>query len=289
MHIAETAPHTWIGMPLTARRGQVVSIPNSRYAMMAAQNEHLPAHLGDLLGLLLQATHAAGGIGRPVLMPLWAEEGMHRAYAMLRLLDRQAERDCGRARTELTAGVECALAGSLASAYRSLATANEDAVVPCSALLRDVVHNLGALFGSGNGIVVRTVIERLSLPAYKRRALVLSASELLMNALTHAFCDAARDRRIDVSLRLLDDTRACLRVADNGLGFGSSRPDSAVSIAGGLAALVEADLAYRRTADWTTVAEIIFPVEIAARRRTAREDRPGPAPRLARRARCWRS
>jgi hypothetical protein len=278
MHIAERAADAWTEMPLgmqPAPRGpiptdQMNPLPDSRFELVATQNERLPAHLGDLLGLLLQAAYASDGIGRPVLMPLWAEEGMHRAYAMLRLLDMRIDRDRERERHGLTAGVECALARSLASAYRSLATASEDAIVPCSALIRDVVLNLGALFGGRNGVVVRTVIERISLPAFKRRALVLSASELMINALTHAFREAAWPGRIEVSLRVLDDKRACLRVADNGVGFGSRSPDNAVSIAGGLAGLVEADLTYHRTADWTTVAEIVFPVEIAARARTAR-------------------
>jgi two-component sensor histidine kinase len=276
MHTADRANHAWTGallplQPATRKplhSGQAIAIPESRFASIASQNERLPAHLGDVPGLLLQA--AADGIGRPVLMPLWTEEGMHRAYATLRLLGRRAERERGRTKTEFTAGVECALARSLASAYRSLAMADEDAVVPCSMLLRDVVRNLGALLGGGNGVIVRTVVERLSLPPYKRRALVLCASELMINALTHAFPDGAQDGRIVVSLRLLDDRRACLRVADNGAGFGSRRPDPAVSVAGGLAGLVEADLTYHRTADCTTVAEVVFPVATAPRTRTAR-------------------
>ncbi len=278
MHIAEKAVHARRGpqipdrSPSTKplRSGQASSILHSRFELIATQNERLAAHLGDMLGLLLQAAYAADGIGRPVLMPLWTEEGMHRAYATLRLLDRRAERDRGWGRTGLTEGVECALARSLAAAYRSLATAYEDAIVPCSMLLRDVVVNLGALFGGDNGIVVRTAIGRLSLPAYKRRALVLCASELTINALTHAFRDVAQDGRIDVSLRMLDDRCACLRIADNGAGFGSRQPDIAVSVVGGLVGLLEADLTYHRTADWTTVAEVVFPVEIPARMQAAR-------------------
>jgi two-component sensor histidine kinase len=242
--------------------------PNSRFDLIAAQGESLPSELGDLLGLLLQAAYSAESTGRLVLAPLWAEEGMHRAYAMLRLFDRRAKRHRHRARNGFTARVECALAHSLASAYRSLATAEEEELVQCATLLREVALNLGALFGSG--IVVKTLIERLHLPAYKRRALVLSASELTINALTHAFPAAARDRRIEVSLRQVDEKRACLRVADNGYGFGARRPDTATSIAGGLADLVEADLTYGRTAHWTTIAEIVFPIACATSSRTAR-------------------
>jgi two-component sensor histidine kinase len=243
--------------------------PQPRFESIAAQGETLPSDLRDLLGLLLQAVYPAEGSGRPFLAPLWAEEGIHRAYAVLRLLDRRAGRYSGHAMDAFTAGVECALARSLASAYRSLGTVKEEEIVQCANVLRDVVLNLGALFG-GSGVIVRTVIERLHLPAYKRRALVLSASELIINALTHGFTTASQDARIEVSLRRMDDKRACLRVAGNGSGFGAGRPDAATSIAGGLAALVEADLMYCRDADWTTVAEIVFPIESAMSARWAR-------------------
>jgi two-component sensor histidine kinase len=270
MHIAEQAVYAWTGTPLDEPVSIVpqMSQPNSRFELIAAQGESLPSDLGDLLGLLLQAAYSPEGTGCPLLAPLWAEEGMHRAYAMLRLFDRRAKRHRGHARNGFTARVECALAHSLASAYRSLATAGEEEVVQCATLLREVALNLGALFGGG-GVVVGTVIERLHLPAYKRRALVLSASELMINALTHAFPDAARDGRIEVSLRQVDEKRACLRVADNGSGFGARRPNTVTSIAGGLADLVEADLTYGRTADWTTIAEIVFPIVCATSSQTA--------------------
>jgi two-component sensor histidine kinase len=270
MPIAGQAVYTWTGT--LDERGTVSSLmrePQPRFESIAAQGKTLPSDLRDLLGLLFQAVYPAEGGGRQFLASLWAEEGMHRAYAMLRLLDRRAGRHDGHAKDAFTAGVECALARSLASAYRSLENVKEEEIVQCAAVLRDVVLNLGALFG-GSGVIVRTVIERLHLPAYKRRALVLSASELIINALTHGFTTASQDARIEVSLRRTDDKRACLRVADNGSGFGAGRPDTATSIAGGLAALVEADLMYCRGADWTTVAEIAFPIERATSARSAR-------------------
>jgi hypothetical protein len=55
-------------------------------------------------------------------------------------------------------------------------------------------------------------------------------------------------------------------VADNGSGFGATHPNTATSIAGGLANLIEADLAYYRNAEWTTVAEIVFPIELRRQR-----------------------
>jgi two-component sensor histidine kinase len=240
-----------------------VTFPGSRFELIAAQSNALPPHLGDLLGVLLQAAAATESVGRPVLLPLWTEEAIHRAYAMLRLLSRQAERERGRVKDIFAAGVEFALARSLATAYGSLASPIEDEVVPCADSLAEIILNLGALFTRGDRIVVRTCIEPLSLPAYKRRALVLCASELMINAITHAFRGGSPDARIEISLLRLGNQSACLRVADNGVGFDRRRPDTSLSIAGGLAGLVESDLTYYRTADWTTTAEIVFPIEDA--------------------------
>jgi signal transduction histidine kinase len=226
---------------------------------MASQAGRLPAHHADLLGRLLDVPHWGSEAGRAVLKPLWAEEAMHRAYWMVRLLARQAERDTRRRKDDLTIGVERALAESLADAYRTVVSGGEDDIVPCSGLLRDVALNLGALFGS-DGVAISTDVARVSLPAYKRRALVLCVSELTINALVHAFDPASSRGRVDVSLRVLDRDRACLRVADNGTGFRCGKPDPARSVAGGLAGLIEADLVYYGTWGWTTTAELIFPI-----------------------------
>ncbi len=226
---------------------------------MAATVERLRPHSATLLGILLNVPDWGCETGRPVLKPLWAEAAMHRAYALLRLLGTRTERAAQRIDDDLTMGVECALAESLAAAYRTLACGPDDGILPCSGLLREVVLNLGALFGS-EGVVVSTTVERLSLPAYKRRALVLCASELTINALTHGFVRSHPRGRIEVSLGLLDGERARLSVADNGAGFRDGRPDCARSVAGGMADLLEADLVYRATPEWTTISEVVFPI-----------------------------
>jgi two-component sensor histidine kinase len=234
----------------------------SRFERIAADNENLPPHFGDLVALLLQAVYIDEGAWRPVLQPLWAEEGMHRAYAMLRLLERRTETHPDGARSMLAANDERALARGLAGCYRSLTGMGEGDFVPCSPVLRELAQNLSALFGGNNGVVVRTEIERISLAAYRRRALVLCASELLVNALTHAFGASSRNARVELSLRRLDERRACLRVADNGIGFSAGSPKPWSSVAGGLADLLEARLRYRRTSEWVTVAEVTFPLPL---------------------------
>jgi two-component sensor histidine kinase len=114
------------------------------------------------------------------------------------------------------------------------------------------------LFGCLANIIFVTKIHNVSLPAYNRRALVLAARDLLCNALLHAF-PGDESSRIEVGLTDRDAQSACLRVAGNGAGFNGNPPNLTRGVAAGLAGLLEADLAYERTAGWT-VAEIVFPV-----------------------------
>ena len=64
---------------------------------------------------------------------------------------------------------------------------------------------------------------------------------------------------IEVGLATHGPKSACLRVADNGVGFTASAPNLDYGLAAGLAGLLEADLTYDRVAGWT-IAEISFPV-----------------------------
>ena len=96
-----------------------------------------------------------------------------------------------RARIDITPTMSLfwqALASTLAADLKTLSSHAENEVVPCSRVLRDVVRNTAALFApTTGGLEVTTDIEYVRLPAYKRRALVLLASELVVNALLHAY------------------------------------------------------------------------------------------------------
>jgi hypothetical protein len=212
---------------------------------------------GSVLTVLLDAALLRQEQGSTALRPLWAEEAMHRAYSTIRLVDARNRRDDPAERNPIAVGVEAALANDLAAQFRTLASGWERAIVPCSQVLRDVVADLGALFGTASDVALATDIEALALPAYKRRALVLCAAELVTNALLHGF-EGVSGGRIDVSLTVLGDAYAWLRVADDGRGFGVRRPSLRCGVAAGLAGLLEADLTYERKAGWTT-ARVAFP------------------------------
>jgi two-component sensor histidine kinase len=114
------------------------------------------------------------------------------------------------------------------------------------------------LFGHPAGVIVATEIEAMSLPSYKRRALVMVAAELVSNSLLHAF-HGRRTGLIEVSLTVHRTGSASLRVADDGIGFIGMRPNLGCGVAACLAGLLESDLAYDRKAG-RTIAEIAFPL-----------------------------
>jgi two-component sensor histidine kinase len=194
-----------------------------------------------------------------VLRPLWAEEATHRAYSML-ILAAQLRRTPGVGlEADVTSRLDRGIANDLAGLFRTLDFTKDEEELPCSSVLRGVIRNLVALSGSGaRRIVIRTDIASLLLPAYRRRALVLAASELVVNALRHGFT-GKRDGQIEVTLRAVGTAHACLTVVDDGVGFGKCRPRGQHGIAGGLADLLEADLVYRQVGSTGTNAEIVFP------------------------------
>jgi hypothetical protein len=230
----------------------------SRFENMALQAGKVPPEAGDLLGVLLASTFALPARGCEVLRPLWAEEAMHRAYSFVRLVDARNRRGEPTCNDPVIAAVENVIACDLADCFRDLTAGGERDVLPCFAVLRDVLAGQGALFGAPANITLENNIEEVWLPVYKRRALVLAASELVSNALLHAFRGRAAGK-IEASLTVRDSTSACLRVADNGSGFRDALPNLDYGVCAGLAGLLEADLAYDRVAGWT-IAEIEFPL-----------------------------
>jgi two-component sensor histidine kinase len=231
----------------------------SRFEMMAARSAAMSPRLGQMLGVLLDAARPSHCGGRAVLRPLWAEEAMHRACNMLVLVMQLHQMAGVRPEDNVALRLDRGVAGDLAALFRTLEIRKEGEEVPCSCVLRGVIRNLVALFASGAGpVVIRTDIEPLSLPAYKRRALVLAASELVINALRHGFAGGCGGL-IQVTLRAFGTAHACLTVVDDGVGFHESRLSGQRGIASDLADLLEADLVYRRLGIAGTNAEIVFP------------------------------
>ena len=175
----------------------------------------------DVIGILLDAALPTRHRGCEALRPLWAEEAMHRAYTLVRLVD---ARNRGGSRPDgVTAapGLDTIAARALARQLRELETDDERVMLPCGPALRDVAANLGALFAHPVNVSLTVSTDAVSLPAYKRRALVLTTAELVCNALLHGF-PGREAGRIEVGLACDNAASPCLRVADNGVGFMTS-------------------------------------------------------------------
>jgi hypothetical protein len=214
----------------------------------------------ELLGLLLETMSPLGLRGRPVLGPLWANEAIQRAYDWIRLVARLDQcvplcaRDCAAARAESR------LALQIAATFRALDGADDEHVLPCSDLLRTLVHDLIELFGPiSGGIDVRTSIEPLLLPAYKRRALVLVACALVTEVLGGELSDRSCGD-VTVTLSHVAEAKTLLRVVDSGRrvrGGACVRPPDVVV---DLAALLESDPVYRIGAAGGLAVELVFPL-----------------------------
>ncbi len=210
------------------------------------------------LSLLLEPIYHSPNRSRSDLSAVWAEEEMQRAYSMVRLFGARRRREKSLGHCAVTPRLERALASDLALVYWALKRDQDEHLVRCSALVREFVANFEALFGPAAGTVtIRKRIERLTLPAFKRRALVLVVSELLTNALIHGF-RWRRGGAIEVSL--LPDAPGVqrLRVTDDGIGFAVGQPNLDCGVAAGLAGVLEGKLVYERIGNLTT-ADIAFP------------------------------
>jgi two-component sensor histidine kinase len=223
-------------------------------------NGAFPLRRSAMLALLFEAASPTSCGGREVLRPLWAEEAMHRAANLLHFVLLLEQQTWSGPESRMTVQLEYALAKGLAASFRALDIVHEDAMLPCTDVLRAVVSFVVSLFGPTVGeVALRSDLIRLTLPAYKRRALVLAANELVSNALKHAFRGRARGQ-ISVTLGRVGTDSMCLVVEDNGPGMALERPSASAAIVGGLAGLLEADLVYRRSALGGTAAEFQFPI-----------------------------
>jgi hypothetical protein len=210
-----------------------------------------------ILRVLLEASNPANCGGRPVLRPLWASEAMQRAYNLVSLiadLDRRVPAN----RYPVAVATETKIADALGRSYRELDIVNDKDLLPSSGVLHGVVQNLVELFGRNVGdISITFEFTRLSLPAFKRRALVLACNELLFNVLQYAF-DGRSSGLIVVTLRDLGGGRASLLVADSGRGMGSAIRSPHCGVAADLAELLDGELLYSEAVCGGTAAELRF-------------------------------
>jgi two-component sensor histidine kinase len=155
---------------------------------------------------------------------------------------------------------ELACANKLAACFHALDMEDEAIVLPCMEILGDVASCLVELFRPAvDQVNLKLNIAPLALPAYRRRALVLTAAELVTQTLLHGF-RGRREGQIAISLQHRGHHQAVFLMEDDGCGFAPERGGTALEILAGLTGLLEADVVYRRSKMGGTAAEIRFPV-----------------------------
>jgi hypothetical protein len=211
-----------------------------------------------LLFLLLGRIAEEVRCGSDLLRPVWAHEAACRAANLNRLVHLVRPSLRIREVSPVIQRIEYVLATDLASLCQRIAAQPDRDLVPCSTVLREVISNLAALFEGISGVQLHTDIERIRLPAYKRRALVLAAAELVALALLRG-CESRAGGRLIVSLSVVATGNARLIVADN-IASGTDYIIERQGSAGALAELLEGVLVHRDYSWAKTVAEIEFPV-----------------------------
>jgi hypothetical protein len=201
---------------------------------------------GSVLRALFDATSPRSCGGDPSRRRLWQNEAAHRALTLCQLVLKLEQRDWRDGRDDPDHHRELELARRLAEGFRALDLEDEVTPLPCADLLHDVLSSLTELFRPVVGEVSLTSdCREMTLPAFKRRALVLAAVEFIARRLLQGFegCAAGRfaaslvaDGRRHGTLLVEDDGN---RLLLDGVGH---------DIDAALAALLGAEIVYRRSA-----------------------------------------
>ena len=151
-------------------------------------------------------------------MALWTADSVHRANNLAQMATALGHAAQRLPTQPYLPGFEPSL-NALADAYSELGRISADlAPVVCEELLYRVAGGLVAVFGGGpRKVALHFASDNLSLPPDQRRALILIASELVINALKYAFPNS-KSGTIHVSLRV-DGDMAELVVEDDGVGL----------------------------------------------------------------------
>ncbi|GEM_PF-2759889 len=231
-----------------------------RFTKVAPRTGLVSAQRRAVLAVLLDATVPLARCGHSVLKPLWVDEAMQRAHNMVRLVVELERQLPFIPENSEDSGAEYQVACDLAETFRSLTAADDNDMQPCFDALQVVVFNLIKLFGPTIGQVYADMsVERLTLPAYKRRALVLASCELVLNSLGHGLI-GGDVRNITVTLCRTSRAVARLSVEGHSRGVSETLVPSHGDIISDLAAILESDVVYGDRAGGGTVAQISFPV-----------------------------
>lgn len=178
MHVGSDAIHAKRIAPFSASQRA------SRFETLACGAATISDNRRGMLGALVGTTLPPVHHGVPALRPLWANEAIQRACDFAALFG-WVERDQSRASPSSQAlETEWRLVHELTSLYASLDHDDDTILYACSHAIRFAARDHVELFGLGkNPMRVCTAVDRLALPAYRQRALILITCRLVIEAL----------------------------------------------------------------------------------------------------------
>jgi hypothetical protein len=229
---------SWPAIADMVRAHSNKSVP--RFERIGAASCLLKPQRRRLLQVLLHGISEFGGCD--VLRPIWTAEVIHRANAFAELIMLLDERSDCRRFSALEEELEHRLAQWLAECCRAVTIRSDREIRPCSILMRDIVTNLVGLVGPAAApghIMVRTCIERVSLPAFKRRALILAGNTLMTKLITHLIRQR-NSATIDVALSVIGSGVARLTITNSNCSLSLATQPALLF---DLASLLEAEFA----------------------------------------------
>jgi hypothetical protein len=272
MHICQTgtqnaSTHRVLAVPLIERgcggarlgsvgqRGQVSRMPGG-----CRKNDALAAWWADLLPTLLEPIGPCSWGGKQVLWPIWADEMIYRNYTMLQLVSLLATHFESEHDSSFCFRLNSKLGVDLTTSMRKLVISNDSECLPCSAILRTIACTLLELFGPllGN-IAIKTRIEPMRLPAYRRRALALIGFDLISLMLIHGICDL-EEASIQVELVRISRSRGRFAIKHGGLRGQIPMSQEWSQIGQDLASLLETEIIYRGSPFGRSAVEVEFPI-----------------------------
>ena len=193
---------------------------------------------------------------------LWTLDAIHRANNLAQLASSLSRIDPARLGLRIERLI-VADAEALAASYAELGvTAGQAEILPCATLLKAIATALVALFGDGVTVSFQPCADDIVLAPERRRALILIASELIINALKYAFSDG-RLGSIYISL-VADQDKGELVVEDDGIGVTGIEPaGSGSGLVDAMTGLLDGYFERIRRPRGGTRCSIIFPLTIA--------------------------
>jgi signal transduction histidine kinase len=247
-------PSPWIDAPAA----HTPPPKSSQFEQMAAIAISVPQARSTALSVLLGASILDTQHDHRVLQAIWANEAMHRAYNMVLLFDALEHKEPSSTCHRHVLLSELRHAQQLAELFKAISAPSDPALLSCSRGLRVIAGSLVELFEPTVGqLELKTCIEPITLPAYKRRALLLAVSELVINALRHAF-SSREEGLITIRLDRRRPSQAEVSVEDDGDGITGGRP-MRMGIASDLVSLLESELTYHSRAGRGTCVKMTFP------------------------------